>query len=503
MNAYVFMGPTLDVGSARAELDAVYLPPASEGDVYRAAVKRPHAIGIIDGYFERVPAVWHKEILWAMSQGVHVFGSASMGALRAAELAPFGMEGVGVIYESFRDGILEDDDEVALGHGPAEMGYPAHSEPMVNIRSTLRAAESESVISAATREALERIAKALFYPSRRYSLVLRLAAGEGVVAVELDQLRAWLTTGARDQKREDAVAMLRRMRAHLASDPGPKRVAYTFEYTETWDHAWRFGGELRFSADSGGEVILLDNVLDEIRLEGTAFLQARDAALVRLLALEDARRHRLVVSSDALQRAIECFRGKRSLLEAAELERWLDDNDLDWASFVDLMKEEVLRGWVEQVTSSHVASQLPAVLRLSGDYVRVRTRAIEKQRFLQSRGLENPALSDAGISEDELLAWYFENRLGREVPSDVEAYARSAGFADADVFRRMLLREFCYYTRATLERGGSAHDGDGGRIASHVAFARRHRGHGSLDSLAAALLHREPGERPCRGEHRR
>ena len=35
------------------------------------------------------------------------------------------MSGVGRIYEAFRDGILEDDDEVAVLHGPEELGYPA------------------------------------------------------------------------------------------------------------------------------------------------------------------------------------------------------------------------------------------------------------------------------------------------------------------------------------------------------------------------------------------
>src|SRR6185295_3890747 len=91
----LFTGPTLSPREACQRLEAVCLPPAAQGDVYRASLRRPFAIGIIDGYFERVPAVWHKEILWAMSEGIHVFGSASMGALRAAELALFGMIGVG------------------------------------------------------------------------------------------------------------------------------------------------------------------------------------------------------------------------------------------------------------------------------------------------------------------------------------------------------------------------------------------------------------------------
>src|SRR4029077_1266006 len=100
----------------------------------------PALIGVIDGYFERVPTVWHKEILWAMAEGIHVYGAASAGALRAAELAGFGMRGIGRVYEDFRDGVLQDDDEVAVLHGPAEVGYPPVTEAMVNIRATLAAA---------------------------------------------------------------------------------------------------------------------------------------------------------------------------------------------------------------------------------------------------------------------------------------------------------------------------------------------------------------------------
>ncbi len=102
MNVIVFTGPTLSASDARKELEALYLPPAAQGDVYRAARTRPVAIGIIDGVFDQVPSVWHKEILWAMSQGIHVFGSASMGALRAAEIAAFGMTGVGEIFRGIR-----------------------------------------------------------------------------------------------------------------------------------------------------------------------------------------------------------------------------------------------------------------------------------------------------------------------------------------------------------------------------------------------------------------
>ena len=67
----------------------------------RASRERVQRIAIIDGYFERMAAVWHKEILVALEKGIAVWGAASMGALRAAELAPFGMVGVGAIYQAF------------------------------------------------------------------------------------------------------------------------------------------------------------------------------------------------------------------------------------------------------------------------------------------------------------------------------------------------------------------------------------------------------------------
>jgi hypothetical protein len=130
MKAMVFVGPTLRPEELPGSPDLVVLPPVAQGDLYRAAQRRPRAIGIIDGYFDGVLSVWHKEILWAMADGIHVFGSASMGALRAAELHAFGMQGVGQVFSAYcagtlppYDGRFEDDDEVAVIHGPAETGY--------------------------------------------------------------------------------------------------------------------------------------------------------------------------------------------------------------------------------------------------------------------------------------------------------------------------------------------------------------------------------------------
>ncbi|OYW12122.1 MAG: hypothetical protein B7X34_02220, partial [Acidobacteriia bacterium 12-62-4] len=75
------------------------------------------------GYFEQRLSVWHKEILWAMEAGIAVYGASSMGALRAAELAAYGMRGVGAIFEKFHSGEWLDDDEVAVSHATAEFDF--------------------------------------------------------------------------------------------------------------------------------------------------------------------------------------------------------------------------------------------------------------------------------------------------------------------------------------------------------------------------------------------
>ncbi|WP_029006721.1 TfuA-like protein [Azospirillum halopraeferens] len=237
MSTFVFIGPSIPRDEAARLLNATFLPPVAQGDVIRLCRREtPAAIGIVDGYFECVPAVWHKEILFALERGVAVYGAASMGALRAAELHPFGMIGVGAIFEAFRDGRLEDDDEVAVTHGPAELGYPILSEAMVNIRRTLADAAAAAVLPPGTARALEDIAKDLPYPRRSYGHLLRLAGDLHLDAAELARFRAWLPAGRFDQKRDDARAMLRMMRH--ANQPAQRPPArFHFERTVLWERA--------------------------------------------------------------------------------------------------------------------------------------------------------------------------------------------------------------------------------------------------------------------------
>ncbi|MDC0749251.1 TfuA-like protein [Polyangium mundeleinium] len=234
MKVHIFTGPTLSAEEGLRELDAMYRPPAAQGDVYHAAQEEPAVIGILDGSFEHVPSMAHKEVLWAMSRGIHVFGAASLGALRAAELGPFGMEGVGEIHAAYARGDLTDDDEVAVAHRLAEGGYRPVSEAMVNMRETLRRATLRGVITEGSREALIQAARELFYAERCYPAILASGRVRGVPEAELSALRDALPELRVDVKKRDALAMLRLIRERIASGLARKEVRFPFQHTDAW-----------------------------------------------------------------------------------------------------------------------------------------------------------------------------------------------------------------------------------------------------------------------------
>lgn len=205
----VFLGPSLDTERARKILDAEYRPPAGRGDIFKAVKEGAKIIGLIDGVFFQASAIAHREILYALEQGVKVVGASSMGALRASELDAYGMEGVGRIYELYKKGELVSDDEVALLFEPESL--KPLSEPMVNIRYNLERAEARGIINREVKKKLVEVTKTLYYPERVYERIFSVAEGK-VDRETLERLRKFLTAEKRDLKREDAIEALKRIK---------------------------------------------------------------------------------------------------------------------------------------------------------------------------------------------------------------------------------------------------------------------------------------------------
>jgi len=197
-----FLGPSLAAGAARRLGPVRVLPPARAGDLLAVLPSRPLAIALVDGLFDTTPSVWHREILAALEAGVAVFGAASLGALRAAELWPLGMVGVGRVFAWYRDGLLVDDGEVALLHADAEHGFGPLTLPLVQVRAAAAHARSSRALDARAARSLVRAAERLHYTERTWPAVL---ARSGLPARRRPALLA-LLEDAPDVKAADAGA---------------------------------------------------------------------------------------------------------------------------------------------------------------------------------------------------------------------------------------------------------------------------------------------------------
>lgn len=440
----IFAGPTLTQNDILSELDADVRPPVARGDVLDAAMNRPSAIGIIDGYFARVPSVWHKEILWAMSQGIHVFGAGSMGALRAAELESFGMQGVGLVFEQYKAGILTDDDEVAIVHASKEQGYRAMSEAMVNIRRTLAKAEIEGIISSGTRARFQDLLKALPYPDRSYPALFSQLDKEGSIAAgEAAALRKWLVHGRVDQKRDDAFLMIRHIADTRRAGWTAKQVNYRFSRTDAWEallndvikRRRQYGD--RFDADLSEQ-----RILDEL-IVTRGLARVYDGALARALCLDLAQRLGIEINARAVESVIDDFRREQSLFQPSQFEEWLVTAELTDDVIAQFFEREARVRRMRDGFEMEMRSQVVDQLRSTGEFEKLKARAEKKQTLLNDRELTTVLPLRTGLSDSELWQWYFSECLGDDVPVDMESHAR-AQRTTVEELRRAVIREYLF-----------------------------------------------------------
>ena len=446
--AVIFLGPSLPVAEARRQLDAVFLPPVRQGDVYRAVQQlKPAVIGIVDGYFHQTPAVWHREILWAMTAGVHVLGAASMGALRAAELASFGMRGVGRIFEAYRDGRytpfddpFEDDDEVAVIHGPAELGFVPVSEAMADIRDVLARAGEAGVIDVALRDRLVGIGKAMPYRERTLAQILKYAAADRLDAGALERLTAWLPGQRASRKRLDAELLLREARKLHEDYPGPMTAPFRFEPAAVW---------CKYVAESAGPQLDLSDLeqaaLDELRLRPSEWQAYRRRAMMRIAGIERGRAAG-EPGDRAVHASLDRLRRERGLTTRALLDTWMRENGLDEPNLLRLMAEEAALDALSQ-QPGRIAGTVADELRLTGRFSELAARGSAKRRWAEEAGVAGRRPSELELSD--LLDWFATERLGSpldRVPPAAELAAR-LGFSDIDEFTAALWLERAYTCR--------------------------------------------------------
>ncbi|MGW7297033.1 TfuA-like protein [Streptomyces sp. NPDC054829] len=303
---HVYAGPSLGAASVRALLpDAVVHPPVRHGDLMASPVGPGDRVVILDGQFFQSASVRHKEICEVIGRGVAVYGAASMGALRAAELGPYGMTGSGIVHRLYATGLIERDDEVALVHTEPDAGSRALTVALVSVRVALRRLMRRRVITVQDEGQLLAAAEHLPFTARTWRGILQQAGD--VSRATKETVRQAVTGPAEtwDVKTQDARALLTRL-ARQSAPPARRPVSVpTTVHVENW----------RRSADT--EAVTL---LSAAQIYADDYPALHRRTVLRLLTGSHEEDVRLLAG-----RAVDIAR-RRGLLPA-DYGLWLDDDE--------------------------------------------------------------------------------------------------------------------------------------------------------------------------------
>ncbi len=209
MKPVVYTGTSISHHEAKKILDADYRQPVKRDDIRKLIRYSPEIIGIIDGVFFDSAAVGHREIIEALKSGITVVGGGSMGALRASELEPYGMIGVGRIFEMYKTGVIESDDEVAVTFD--EETIEPLSIPLVNVRMTVKAAMDARVLTGDQACAVIDITRKMFYPDRNYRSIVMKSLEKGIIE-DAEEILEFFMKNEVDVKHQDAILVLEKIK---------------------------------------------------------------------------------------------------------------------------------------------------------------------------------------------------------------------------------------------------------------------------------------------------
>lgn len=207
----VYLGPTLSREKAIKILDADYRDPAKKGDFLMLSQDSDEKkyVGFIDGVFlhDYPPSpieVYHL----ATRKNIELIGASSLGALRAVELEKFGMKGIGKIFQLYKNGIINADDEVAVTF--TRENNILQSEAMIDIRFNLFLAYKKGIITNQTKKRIAKIAKNIYFPFRNYEDIIKLTQRQfPSIYNELESFRSYILKNRDSLKARDAIKLLK------------------------------------------------------------------------------------------------------------------------------------------------------------------------------------------------------------------------------------------------------------------------------------------------------
>lgn len=432
----VYLGPSLSLAKAKEILpQAIFRPPAKKDDITSDVVNlAPEAILLIDGELRQNLSPGHKELVYALQYPSvkAVYGAASMGALRAAELDFLGMIGVGQIYQWYRDGVTEDDSEVVLNYNVIAAGlvYQPLTVPLVDIRAGVEHYQRRSQ----NPEMLEAVGKffnrmqATYYMDRTETFCQE---------VWEDCNHSASNYPCMPQKELDAIELLTEFslyspKPELAATPAHLSQAFQALYDR--DRRINIGGQLIPQQHIDSYVMLHNPEYERISWDSAN----QELALVLCNALF------VTVSFEEVERESNRFQQRCGIETKEDFECMLQNNGWTRAEYDRLMIQNARIRKLQH--SFTVSKQLRRNTRAILDYLRTHQafdywalQAAQKEAVIAAKGIDDWGGIDLEKSAWNMLGEHFETE-GLELKSSREEYLLETGFSNQNELAVALTR---------------------------------------------------------------
>ena len=431
MIASIFLGPTMSVDEARLILpQGVFRPPAAQGDLlYAAEYDKADIIGLVDGTFHQNLSVWHNEVCYLLSRGVTIYGSSSMGALRAVETESFGTRGVGAIYKWYRDEIITGDDEVALIHGDASCNFRSFSLPMVNIRASIALAVAKGLVIEDTGRRVIETAKSINYQERALLNILEQCRRIELSEQQLTAVRTALTEEYVDQKKEDARELLELIAAVIGgSIQRPSSSQFVFARSSVFETLYNLDREIRVK----GRAVSQQEIAEYTALHCPEFKKLRRSSLDRSLVVFFAGLLDIRISDTDIAAERVSFCEDNQIESPETLENWLSDNCLCEKDFIEYLAQEArcrrLRRWALHSRSfDRGCKSLLDELRVHGLFTRWAKEAADKEALFATYQNQEEYLATK-LEHPGALAERHAACGHARIRGDASLWAEEAGF---------------------------------------------------------------------------
>jgi hypothetical protein len=385
---------------------------------------------IIDGIFHQSLSIWHKEVIWALQiPGVKaVYGASSMGALRAADMANFGMIGCGKIYEWYFEGVIVDEAAVASMYTASPRGeLVASTVPTVNIYGSLLKGLETGVIDSEQAEGMFSRAAAIHWTER----TMRSLEPIG----QLVDLLA-----AHDQKAIDALQLLCTFR-QLQPVEG-----FTKPTQESLSLLFSAQFERDRSVMVGGRPVKLQDIDAFVSLHSQEFEELSETADNRILALLLADIYRITLTGEELDAEWRRMNIKKGLRSLEEHNRWLRDNHVNARELYRLLGEEIRlrklrRALMVRCGPRRRTQRLLDLLKLNGQYAYWCNAAARHEQLLESQGGESGLLEFGNEMNVSNLLLQHAKSSGQTISASLEDYIAENGFGTLRELAVALLRD--------------------------------------------------------------